>query len=183
VCPRAPVLAVRRLPTSRTLARWTGWVHIPFPPGPRGPPSNPRPTSGDRQRPPTGPPPRPTPGTDARGRPTPRLVPDPLAPAGLPATSQTLPLLVSTSYRSRPSARETDGVRSRVRDTGLRPPLRSMRGARPHSAPRSTSGRCSKRSSEGKPGGVDTRRHPSTGPMGGTSRFSGAWIRSVSSTR
>jgi hypothetical protein len=27
------------------------------------------------------------------------------------------------------------------------------------------------------------RRHPSTGPTGGTSRFTGAWIRSVSSTR
>jgi hypothetical protein len=31
VCPRAPRLAVRRLPTRRTLARWRGWVHIPYP--------------------------------------------------------------------------------------------------------------------------------------------------------
>jgi hypothetical protein len=31
VCPRAPDLAVRRLPTRRTLARWRGWVHITCP--------------------------------------------------------------------------------------------------------------------------------------------------------
>src|SRR5690606_20068933 len=35
-------------------------------------------------------------------------------------------LHVSTSYRSSPSTQEQGGVHSRVRDTGLRPPLRSM---------------------------------------------------------
>lgn len=28
VCPPAPFLSARRLPTRRTLARWTGWIHI-----------------------------------------------------------------------------------------------------------------------------------------------------------
>lgn len=39
-------------------------------------------------------------------------------------------------------------------------------------------------SSKGSSGGNSVRRrHPSTGPTGGTSRSTGAWIRSVSSTR
>jgi hypothetical protein len=31
VCPGRLPLAGRRLPTPRTLARWKGWVHIPYP--------------------------------------------------------------------------------------------------------------------------------------------------------
>ncbi len=84
------------------------------------------------------------------------------------ATYQRGPVHVSTSYRSRPSAQEPDEVHSQVRDTGLRPPLRSWAEVRT-------------RERRGK--GSRRLRHPSTGSTGGTSRFTGAWIRSVSSTR
>lgn len=207
VCPPAPALSARRLPTRRTLARCAGWVHIPFPWGPRPRPRKPRATSDI----PSAPAPRPIPGacprrtpgmapgtehqtptpdiehpalgrhdptspaqlgppTDASARRPPSAprppAPCPRTPASLrpraAATSQGVSVHVSTSYRSRASLQEAGRVHSRVRDTGLRPPLRSMAGVPPRSAPRSTTrstpGRCSKRPSGGKPGGVDTRR-------------------------
>ena len=137
VCPRAPFLAVRRLPTPRTLARWTGWIHIPSAGAAAHLHRNRRHRIAKPSR-----------------------------------TSQRVSVHVSTSYRSSPSPQEPVRVHSQVRDTGLRPPLRSLTGAP-----------AEKRSKDGSTGNFDRRRHPSTGPTGGTSRFTGAWIRSVSSTR
>lgn len=48
----------------------------------------------------------------------------------VPATYQPVPVHVSTSYRYPPSPQEGVGVHSQVRDTGLRPPLRSMQAYR-----------------------------------------------------
>ncbi len=95
-------------------------------------------------------------------------------------TSRRVLVHVSTSYRSSASTQETDRARGQVRDTGLRPPLRSMPGM--HAG--STCKEYVRDEFEGVVGREPPwRRHPSTGPTGGTSRFSGAWIRSVSSTR
>ena len=52
------------------------------------------------------------------------------APRRLDVNRFTEPVHVSTSYRSRPSLQMADEVHSPVRDTGLRPPLRSMQGLR-----------------------------------------------------
>jgi hypothetical protein len=49
---------------------------------------------------------------------------------GAVATYQRVALHVSTSYRYPLSPQEAVGVHSRVRDTGLRPPLRSLSGVR-----------------------------------------------------
>jgi hypothetical protein len=87
VCPGRLPLGGRRLPTRRTLARWKGWVHIPY-----------------------------------RRRQTPRRTFD------VPATYRRVPVHVSTSYRYPLSPQEAVGVHSQVRDTGLRPPLRSLAG-------------------------------------------------------
>ncbi|KPI18857.1 hypothetical protein OK074_7822, partial [Actinobacteria bacterium OK074] len=86
---------------------------------------------------PTPPPPPPTPA-----HPPPAANPDP-----------TSPVHVSTSYRSRPSVLETGRVHSQVRDTGLRPPLRSLAGPGPDGTAQRGRRGCSKGGRSGNPGG------------------------------
>lgn len=146
VClPRPAPFGALRLPTPRTLARWSGWIHIPFPaavpPPPTGPhePGSPRPASpGPRRR-----------GGD-------RFTYQPRT--GSPRL-----------YRSRTES--TAGCGTLVCGPLYDP---WQNDAHEHD----------RRSSKRGPGGnFVRRRHPSTGPTGGTSRSTGAWIRSVSSTR
>jgi hypothetical protein len=128
VCLPAPCLAVRRLPTPRTLARGPGWIHIPSPrPGPH----------------------------QHRHIARPRARPQTTRAAEPSATYQRVPVHVSTSYRYPASPQEPVRLHSRVRDTCLRPPLRSLAGLRPYGV----SEESSKGSSQGN---FDRRRHPST---------------------
>lgn len=166
-----PVLAPRawRLPTSRTLARWPGWIHIPSPG-----------TASDRRRRRHGPheasrshlpmAPRPPAGTDsARTR----------------RRSQRRP--------ARSFCRGHDRFTYQPRTGGVRLPRRRTESASgcgtlvcgPLYDPWQNDGhhhgrRSSKRSLGGN---FVRRRHPAAGRTGGTSRSGGAWIRSVSSTR
>jgi hypothetical protein len=98
VCPPALSPWGWRLPTRRTLARWPGWVHIPYC------------RAAAHQH-----------GLPA-GLPALSGVGPPSTP---PAPYQHVPVHVSTSYRSRPSPQEPGQVHSQVRDTCHRPPLRS----------------------------------------------------------
>lgn len=77
----------------------------------------------------------------------------PACPSARTGENRSEPLHVSTSYRWPPSPQVPGGVHSRVRDTGLRPPLRSMAGGSYEHGPRS---------SKASPEGNSVRhRHPS----------------------
>lgn len=67
-----------------------------------------------------------TPPAAVRRRPSPTSPSRNVGPPCAPAAFRERLLHVSTSYRSSSSAQEPGGVHSPVRDTGLRPPLRSM---------------------------------------------------------
>lgn len=208
VCPPAPALSARRLPTPRTLARWRGSVHIPFPRGPRPRPGNPLPTSdvpralGSRPGPSRAPaPPTTTHGSDPvtehrtpdTPHPTPNsghrtsVTPTPPRPrAAPPRRPQRLKACLFT-YQPR-----TGPAHLSRRRRGPQPGAGHWSAAASTIHGGSTTAECSEEyvkeyARKVFEGAVRRetrrRRHPSTGPMGGTSRFSGAWIRSVSSTR
>ena len=141
VCPRAPRLAVRRLPTRRTLARWRGWVHIAYP------------WAAAHQR--------------VRVRPPNR------GAAGH----------VSTCAGSRINLVPVAPVRPGA-GRGPQSGAGHWSAAASTILGRTTSARTVREEFEGElQRELRRRRHPSTVPTGGTSRFTGAWIRSVSSTR
>lgn len=110
---------------------------------------------------PAAPPPAPAPRPLCRPRP-----PCPVGNTDAPVRKS---VHVSTSYRSRASPQEQGRVHSQVRDTGPRPPLRSLAGCTTPCAPVRHGGqahgeaekwprRSSKGSFAGNFGGVDTRR-------------------------
>ena len=126
VCLRALAPGGGAPSDTRTLARWSGWIHIPFP------------------------------GTGPTGH----DVPPPVAVTSPPGVVQRPRLLhVSTSYRSSPSPQEQDGVHSRVRDTGPRPPLRSMAERRARARHEEPEGGAAK-------GASTARRHRRPGGQG-----------------
>ncbi|MBB5127659.1 hypothetical protein FHS32_004412 [Streptomyces albaduncus] len=140
---------VLRLPTPRTLARWSGWIHIPFPTTAR--------TAPDRHRPP----------------PTGPLTPRATSPGPLCSGGDRFTYQPRTGGPRLPRSRteSTAGCGTLVCGPLYDP---WQNDAHEHG----------RRSSKGSPGGnFVRRRHLSAGRTGGTSRSTGAWIRSVSSTR
>lgn len=165
VCLPAPFpsFRARRLPTPRTLARRPGWVHIPFP-GAGAPTS--ASTDGLRPSRPASPEARP------RRPPMPPELP-PMSsgtpPPGSPRPPRMPPLRINLClFTYQPRTGPARLPRSRTGRTLGCGTLVYGRLYDPGQTYTATYKEC---------------RQPSTGPTGGTSRFTGAWIRSVSSTR